>query len=109
MRDLRKELEYVERETNKIIELDTGFLYCRTSVDLNAIREKLQEFIDSADDNKDTVLKTIGIFEEIEVEAEIEDTEVFFVVFRAEQLRAKSCPSPYHLPELDGMDGHSWL
>jgi len=77
MRDLRKELEDVERETNKIIELDTGFLYCRTSVDLNAIREKLQEFIDSTDDNKDTVLKVIGIFEEIEVEEKGKVSELF--------------------------------
>ncbi len=77
MRDLQKELEDVERETNKIIELDTGFLYCRTSVDLNAIREKLQEFIDSTDDNKDTVLKVIGIFEEIEVEEKGKVSELF--------------------------------
>ena len=77
MRDLQKELEDVERETNKIIELDTGFLYCRTSVDLNAIREKLQEFIDSTNDNKDTVLKAIGIFEEIEVEEKGKVSELF--------------------------------
>jgi len=77
MRDLQKELEDVERETNKIIELDTGFLYCRTSVDLNAIREKLQEFIDSTDDNKDTVLKVIEIFEEIGVEEKGKVSELF--------------------------------
>lgn len=77
MKELQKELEEVERETNKIIELDTGFLYCRTSVDLNAVREKLQEFIDSTEDNKDTVLKVIGIFEEIEVEEKGKVSELF--------------------------------
>lgn len=77
MKELQKELEEVERETNKIIELDTGFLYCRTSVDLNAVREKLQEFIDNTEDNKDTVLKVIGIFEEIEVEEKGKVSELF--------------------------------
>jgi uncharacterized protein YhaN len=77
MRDLQKELEEVERETNKIIELDTGFLYCRTSVDLNAVRERLQEFISSTEDNKDTVLKVIGIFGEIGVEEKEKVSELF--------------------------------
>ncbi len=77
MRDLQKELEEVEREVNKIIELDTGFLYCRTSVDLNAVREKLQEFISSREDNKDTVLKVINIFEEIGVEEKEKVSELF--------------------------------
>jgi len=77
MRDLQKELEEVERETNKIIELDTGFLYCRTSVDLNAVRDKLQEFISSTEDNKDTVLKVIRIFEEIGVEEKEKVSELF--------------------------------
>jgi len=77
MRELQKELEEVERETNKITELDTGFLYCRTSVDLKAIRTKLREFIDNREENKDTVLKAISIFEEIEVEEKAKVSEFF--------------------------------
>ena len=64
----QKRLEEIERETNKILQLEADYLFCRTSVDLNAVRNKMHEFIEEKENKKDGVLKSIKIFEEIEME-----------------------------------------
>ena len=64
----KKRLEEIERETNKIIQIEADYLHCKTSMDLGAIKDKLQEFIDEKEKNKESVLKIMEIFEKIEKE-----------------------------------------
>lgn len=77
MSHFRKDLEEIEREANKILQLETEYLHCQTSVDLNAIREELQEFINENKSNKDNVLRVMKIFEEIETEEKGRVSELF--------------------------------
>jgi len=66
----QKELEKIERKANEILglELEADYLHCETSIDLDAVKDKLQECIDENESNKDNVLKVMKIFEEIERE-----------------------------------------
>jgi exonuclease SbcC len=73
----RKRLEEIEREANKILQLETDYLHCKTSVDVGAVREKLHQFIRGNEDTKDAVLKVIDIFEEIEAEEREKVAELF--------------------------------
>ncbi|MEA1964770.1 MAG: hypothetical protein U9O41_06550, partial [Candidatus Aerophobetes bacterium] len=64
----QKELEKIEREVNEILrlELEADYLHCKTSVDLDAVKDRLQEYIDKNENNKDNALEAMKIFEEIE-------------------------------------------
>jgi DNA repair protein SbcC/Rad50 len=73
----RKRLEEIEKEANKILHLETDYLPCATSVDLEAVRDKLREFISSYEDTRDSVLKVMDIFEEIEAEERKKVAELF--------------------------------
>ena len=73
----RKRLEEIEREANKILQLETDYLHCTTSVDLEAVRGKLHEFISGNEGTRDTVLKVMAIFEEIEAEEREKVAELF--------------------------------
>ncbi len=64
----QKRLEEIEREVNKVFQLESDYLFCKTSVDLEAVENKLQEFVEEKEEKKDTVIKSIEIFEEIEME-----------------------------------------
>ncbi len=64
----QKRLEEIEREVNKIFQLEADYLFCKTSVDLEAVENKLLEFVEEKEETKDTVIKSIEIFEEIEME-----------------------------------------
>lgn len=77
MVSLQKEMEEVQREANEILRLEEEYLYCKTSVDLEAVKDKLQGFIDENESNKDNVLGVMKIFEEIEAE-EKEKVSVLF-------------------------------
>jgi exonuclease SbcC len=77
MAAFRKRLEEIEREANKILQLETDYLHCKTSVDLNAVRDKLLEFISDKEVTRDTVLKVMDIFEEIEAEEQEKVAELF--------------------------------
>lgn len=77
MENFRKSLEEIEREANKILQLEADYLHCSTSVDLNAAQGKLQEFIDENESNKENVLKVMEIFEEIEVEEREKVSQLF--------------------------------
>ncbi|OGP53939.1 MAG: hypothetical protein A2Y65_02145 [Deltaproteobacteria bacterium RBG_13_52_11] len=77
MAALRKRLEEIERETNKILQLKTDYLHCKTTVDLEAIRVKLGEFISGNEDTRDSVLKVMAIFEAIEAEEREKVAELF--------------------------------
>ncbi len=79
MNHFQRELAEIERKANEILvgELEEDYLYCRTSVDLEAIKNKLEEFIDKNETNKDNVLKIMRIFEEIESEEKEKVSELF--------------------------------
>ncbi len=77
MTGFRKRLEEIEREANKILQLETDYLHCNTSVDLDAVRDQLNEFISEREDTRDGVLKVMGIFEEIEAEEQEKVAELF--------------------------------
>ncbi|GAJ19788.1 unnamed protein product, partial [marine sediment metagenome] len=55
MSHFQKELAGIERRANEILggELEEDYLYCKTSVDLEAIENKLQEAIDENETNRD--------------------------------------------------------
>jgi len=73
----QKDLEEIEREANKILRLEADYLHCKTSVDLDAVRGKVQEFINENESNKDTVLKVMEFFEEIETKEKGKVSELF--------------------------------
>ena len=77
MKSIQKEMEEVERKANEILRLEEEYLHCKTLVDLEAIKDKLQRFIDENERNKDDVLKLIEIFEEIEAEEKEKVSELF--------------------------------
>lgn len=73
---LRDEMRRVEREVNDILKSDEP-LYCETSVDLKAIRDRLQDFIEENENNKDSALTATAIFEEIEKEEREKVSQLF--------------------------------
>jgi exonuclease SbcC len=77
MAGFRKRLEEVEREANKTLQLQGDYLPCATMIDLAAVRDKLRGFISSAVETRDTALKVIATFEEIEVEERKKVAELF--------------------------------
>ena len=77
MSRFQKNLEETGRETNKILPLEADYLHCKTSVDLEAVRNKLREFINEKESNKNTALGAIRIFEEIEKEEKQKVSELF--------------------------------
>jgi len=79
MNHFQKELAEIERRVNEILggELEEDYLYCKTSMDLAAIENKLQESIDENETNKDDVLEVMKIFEEIEREEKEKVSQLF--------------------------------
>jgi exonuclease SbcC len=77
MAGFRRHLEEVEREANKTLQLEADYLPCATTIDLEAVRDKLREFIGSSEETRDTVLKVMAIFEEIEAEERKKVAELF--------------------------------
>lgn len=79
MEKFRKELSEIERRANEILggELEEDYLYCKTSIDLEAIENKLQESIDGNETNKDNVLEVMKIFEKIEGEEKEKVSQLF--------------------------------
>ena len=64
---IQREMEEVQREVNEILRLEEE-LECKTSVDLKAVKDSLQGFIDKNESNRNNVLEVMKIFEEIETE-----------------------------------------
>jgi uncharacterized protein YhaN len=94
MGSLQKEMGTVQRKANEILRLEGEYLYCKTSVDLKAINDKLQGFIDENESNKDNVLEVMKIFEEIEAEEKEKVSELF----------GKDSPIPKYFSEItDGL------
>jgi uncharacterized protein YhaN len=77
MKSLIEKLKEVERIANEILQLEGDYLHCDTSVDLNAIRGRLKDFIDQIETDKNNVLEVMKIFEEIEKEEEERVSHLF--------------------------------
>lgn len=73
----QKNMEDVERIANEVLRLEEEHLFCETSKDLEAIRDKLEEFIEENESNKDNVLGVMKIFEELETEEKDKVSELF--------------------------------
>jgi len=77
---LREELKDVERKVNDILRLperEEDYLYCNTSVDLDAIKNKLDVFVGRMEEKKNDVIEVIKIFEELEREEEEKVSSLF--------------------------------
>ncbi|MFH7835959.1 MAG: AAA family ATPase [Candidatus Aenigmatarchaeota archaeon] len=77
MLPIQKEMEEVQRKANEILQLEGEYLYCNTSVDLETVKNKLQEFIYENENNRNNVVEVIEIFEEIEKEEKEKVSELF--------------------------------
>jgi DNA repair exonuclease SbcCD ATPase subunit len=67
MSSVQNEMREVERDVNQILQVkDKEYLYCRTSVDLKAIKKKLREFAGEIETTKENALEAMRIFESIE-------------------------------------------
>lgn len=73
----QKRLEEMEREANRVMQLEADYLHCSTSVDLRAVRDRLQAFIDEHESNRDAVLEVVSIFEDVEREEKRKVSELF--------------------------------
>ena len=72
----QEKMKKIERKANEIMRPEEP-LYCETSVDLEAVKDKLQEFIDENESNKGNVLEVIKILEEIEAEEKEKVSKLF--------------------------------
>jgi len=64
---IQREMEEVQRQVNEILGLEEE-LECKTSVDLKAVKDRIQRFMDENESNRDNVLEVMKVFEEIETE-----------------------------------------
>jgi len=77
METIQKDLEEIERKVKEILRLEGEYLYCKTSVDLEAVKNELQRFIEENESNKNNALKVLKIFEGIETEEKEKVSELF--------------------------------
>jgi len=61
-------LSEIGKEANRILNIENDYLNCETSLDLQAIKKRLQDFIDENETMKRDALQVLKIFEEIESE-----------------------------------------
>ena len=73
----RTRLDEIGREANKILQPEADYLHCTTSVDLEAVHATLRAFIQGTEDTRDTVLKVMDIFENIEAQEQKKVAELF--------------------------------
>ncbi len=64
----RRKLEEVEREVNSVLDQGGEHLPCATTVDLEAVKKLLAEFIDAWETIRENVLAVLNLFEQIEQE-----------------------------------------
>lgn len=77
MESLHTKMEGLERNSNEILRLGEEYLHCKTSVDLEAIEDKLRLFINESENVKDNALVVLKIFEDIEAEEKEKVSELF--------------------------------
>lgn len=77
IKDFRGRLAEIEREVNAVFGTESDFLFCKTSVDLEAVRKKLEEFVSRHNLLRENVLSAIDIFDAIKREEEEKVTALF--------------------------------
>ncbi len=77
MGSFQKAMAEIERKVNDILRFEQEYLYCKTSVDLEAARNELQAFIDENERSKDNVLKAMSILDDIAIEERERVSELF--------------------------------
>ena len=77
MKYFHDELQELEKNANRILQLEGDYLHCDTSVDLDEIIDQLRKFINKIEKNKNNVLENMKIFEEIEAEEKEKVSELF--------------------------------
>jgi len=90
--DFYSQLREIEREVNEILQLEDDYLHCDTSVDMEAIRDKLLDFVTEVEKGKDNALIAISIFENLEREEEEKISSLF----------GKDSPISKHFREITG-------
>lgn len=73
---LRRGMERVAHEVHDVLKMEEP-LYCETSVDLMAVRDKLLGFVKENEHNRDRAVEAREIFEEIEREEKAKVSELF--------------------------------
>jgi uncharacterized protein YhaN len=76
MSSTQERLAEIERETNEILRPEEH-LCCKTHIDLEAVEKALQQFVNENETNRDNVLQTIGIFNEIRSEEKNKVSDLF--------------------------------
>jgi exonuclease SbcC len=79
MERVLNEMKEIEKEVNRSIIRTTeeNYLFCKTSVDLEAIEEHLKSFLERNEKKRETILRVKEIFEEIEKEEEEKVSHLF--------------------------------
>lgn len=78
MQERFEELRDIEKEVNELFYIDEeGYLPCQTTLDLDKIRQKLEEWIAVQEENKKAALVALEIFAEMEIEEEQKVTALF--------------------------------
>ena len=77
MDNFYNELNDIEEKANSTLRPEEEHLHCDSTVDMDAIKDKLSKFITEVNKTKDNALTAIGIFEEIESEEEEKIASLF--------------------------------
>ncbi len=77
LEQFRKDLKEIEREINKEVFPEEEYIPCNTSLDLQELKKKIDDFISSHETNKERAKLVIDIFSEIKVEEEEKVSEIF--------------------------------
>lgn len=102
MAGFREELREIERKANEILRLEEDYLYCTTSIELNAAQNRLKYFIEEIESKKDSVLGVMKIFEEIEAEEEKKVSDLFGKEARVSEYFQKITHGIYEEVEYSG-------
>ncbi len=90
--EFHNQLKEIERKANEVLQLEGDYLYCATSVDLRAIRDKLSEFREKVEIEKTNATAAMWVFEKLEEEEE----EKISVLF------GKDSPVSNHFRQITG-------
>jgi exonuclease SbcC len=77
MTDFSKQLNPIEIDANDILRPEGDHFLCATSLDMKAIREKLQDFIREVEENMNDTIEVMKIFEELQSVEEEKVSDLF--------------------------------
>ncbi len=78
MKERYEKLHDIEKEANELLHRDKeSHLPCQTTLDLEMVQKKLQEWVDLQEDNKNSAVVALEIFTELEEEEEQKVTALF--------------------------------